>query len=92
MIDQKTKIDTGRRLKRIKGQIEGVERMIENEKYCIDIINQITAARNALEKVSLVLMKRHMESCIADSIQSGDEKSKSQKLDELMKTLYKFVT
>ena len=92
MIDDQTKKSTTRRLKLIRGQLDGIERMIDQEKYCIDIINQITAVRNALEKVSLLVMKRHIESCVADSIEVGDEKKKAQKIDELMETLYKFVT
>ncbi|MFQ5706327.1 MAG: metal-sensitive transcriptional regulator [bacterium] len=92
MVDEKTKRDSSRRLRLIKGQIEGVERMIQNEKYCIDIINQLSAVRNALEKVSLMIMKRHIESCVAESIQLGDERQKEQKINELMETVYKFVT
>lgn len=92
MIDEKTKNDAERRLKLIRGQLDGIHRMVEQEKYCIDIINQITAARNALEKVSLLVMKRHIESCVAESIKVGDVTKKEQKIDELMATLYKFVT
>ncbi len=92
MVDEKTKREAGRRLRLIQGQIRGVERMIEGEKYCIDIINQLSAVRNALEKVSLLIMKRHIESCVAESIEEGDEKRKQQKIDELMETVYKFVT
>ncbi len=92
MIDEKTKRAAERRLRLIKGQLEGVERMIENEKYCIDIINQLWAVRNALEKVSVLIMKRHIESCVAESIQTGDERKKEQKINELMETVYKFVT
>lgn len=92
MIDENTKRASQRRLKLIKGQIEGIERMILDEKYCIDIINQVTAVRNALEKVSLLLMKRHIESCVADSITADDSKRKDRRINELMETVYKFVT
>ncbi|MFQ5605491.1 MAG: metal-sensitive transcriptional regulator [bacterium] len=92
MIDEKTKQASSRRLKLIKGQIEGIERMITHEKYCIDIINQLSAVRNALEKVSLMIMKRHIESCLVESIELGDETKKNQKIEELMQTVYKFVT
>lgn len=92
MIDQKTKETTQRRLKLIKGQIAGIERMIENEKYCIDIINQLSAVRNALEKVSLLIMKRHIETCVVDSVEAGDAETTNKKIEELMQTLYKFVT
>jgi DNA-binding FrmR family transcriptional regulator len=92
MIDENTKKASQRRLRLIKGQIEGIERMIGNEKYCIEIINQVTAVRNALEKVSLMLMKRHIESCLVDSIETGDERRKEQRINELMETVFKFVT
>jgi len=91
MINEETKRNAGQRLRRIKGQIEGIERMIDSEKYCIDIINQITAVKNALEKVSLMVMQRHIDSCLADATTQGDEKSKDQKIEELMDTVYKFV-
>lgn len=84
MIDEKTKKETQRRLKLIRGQLDGIERMIEAEKYCIDIVNQLTAVRNALEKVSLLVIKRHIESCVAHSIEAGDDARKEQRLDELM--------
>lgn len=92
MLDENTKKVSHRRLRLIKGQIEGIERMIENEKYCIDIINQLNAVRNALEKVSLMIMKRHIESCLVDSIETGDERRKEKRIKELMETVYKFVT
>lgn len=92
MINEETKKDTTRRLKLIKGQIAGIERMIDEEKYCIDIINQLSAVRNALEKVSLIIMKRHIESCIISGAETNDHKKQEQKMDELMQTLYKFIT
>ncbi len=92
MLDEDTKTQSLRRLKLAKGQLEGVERMIENEKYCIDIINQLSAVRNALEKVSLILMKQHISTCLVDSVREGDEERQEKKLDELMETVYKFIT
>ncbi len=92
MINEETKKAASRRLNLIKGQISGIERMIAEEKYCIDIINQLSAVRNALEKVSLIIMKRHIESCIISGAETADPKKQTQKMDELMKTLYKFIT
>ncbi len=92
MLDEDTKTQSLRRLKLAKGQLEGVERMIANEKYCIDIINQLSAVRNALEKVSLILMKQHISTCLVDSVREGDEERQEKKLDELMETVYKFIT
>lgn len=76
------------RLRKIEGQIRGIQKMIENERYCIDIINQITAAGKALNGVSLAVMKGHLETCVSDAIQSGNS---SEKIDELIDTLYRFT-
>ena len=91
MIDEATKQQASKRLKLIKGQVEGVERMVDQEKYCIDIINQISAVNNALERVSLIVMKRHIESCLADSLQTNQTRQRNRKIDELIDSIYKFV-
>ena len=78
------------RLKRIRGQIEGIQRMVENERYCVDILLQILAARKALEKVSEIVLKNHVETCVTDSIISDNEDDKKQKVDELMDVFSRF--
>lgn len=88
MIDAKVKQEALLRLRKIGGQIKGVHRMVDEEKYCIDIINQITAVRRALDQVSLAVMKRHMESCLSEAIQAREGTSK---IDEFMETVYRFV-
>lgn len=82
------KINSLTRLKKIEGQIRGVQKMIESDRYCIDIINQITAAGKALNGVRLVVMKGHLETCVSDAIQSGNS---NEKIDELIDTLYRFA-
>lgn len=62
MINEETKKDVLPRLKKIEGQIKGIHKMVEKERYCIDIINQVTAAQRALDQVSLRVMRRHIES------------------------------
>ncbi len=86
MINEEIKQDSLSRLKRIEGQIRGIMKMVENEKYCIDIINQITAAEKALQGVSKIIMKRHVESCVATAISLGKGKDA---IDELVDTIYK---
>ena len=88
MIDDQVQKDTLRRLRKIEGQVKGIQRMVEQRKYCIDIINQITAVRRALEGVSLGVMKRHIESCVTEAIKQDRPR---QKIEELMETIYKFV-
>ena len=87
MINEAVKKDAATRLKKIEGQIRGIEKMVENEKYCIDIINQITAAGKALDGVSKIIMKRHVESCVTSAIQKGEGQ---QKINELIETVYKY--
>jgi DNA-binding FrmR family transcriptional regulator len=87
MINQEVKKDASTRLKKIEGQIRGIGKMVENEKYCIDIINQITAAVKALDGVSKIIMKRHVESCVTSAIQKGEGQ---QKINELIETVYKY--
>ncbi len=88
MIDDQVQKDSVRRLKKVEGQVKGIQKMVEQRKYCIDIINQITAVRRALEGVSLGVMKRHIESCVTEAIKQDRPR---QKIEELMETIYKFV-
>ncbi|MFQ6618502.1 MAG: metal-sensitive transcriptional regulator [Fidelibacterota bacterium] len=92
MITEKDKPKLIRRMKAIKGQVEGVQRMIEDEKYCIDIINQITAIRGALDKVALLVMNLHIRSCVVDAVRTDIHDHRAdKKIRELMDTMYKFV-
>ena len=72
-------------IRRIKGQIEGVERMIHEGKYCIDILNQIKAAKNAISSVEGKILKTHLEECIKESM--NGENDAQQKIDEILKVL-----
>lgn len=85
MMDAETKQQALGRLRRIAGQIQGVQRMVEEEKYCVDILLQISAVQGALEQVSKILMTRHIESCVQDSLRAGSERERSQKIDELVR-------
>jgi DNA-binding FrmR family transcriptional regulator len=90
MIDEKTKIEAQRRLKSIAGQIGGIRRMIEDERYCVDILTQISAVRAALESLAMVILRRHIESCVAEAITSGTEEERARKIDELMDVFSRF--
>lgn len=85
MMDAETKQQALGRLRRIVGQIQGVQRMVEEEKYCVDILLQISAVQGALEQVSKILMTRHIERCVQDSLRAGSERERSQKIDELVR-------
>jgi len=88
MINEETKKHILPRLRKIEGQIKGIHKMIEKERYCIDIINQVTAAQRALDQVSLKVMQCHIESCVTDAIRSDES---GPVVGELMETIYKFI-
>ena len=87
MINEQAKANALPRLKKIEGQIRGISKMVDNEKYCIDIINQITAAEKALNGVAKIIMKRHVESCVTSAIVKGEGQNK---IDELIDTFFKY--
>jgi CsoR family transcriptional regulator, copper-sensing transcriptional repressor len=62
-----------KRLRRVEGQIRGLQRMVENDEYCIDILTQISAATKALQAVSLGLLDEHLKHCVADAIAEGGD-------------------
>jgi DNA-binding FrmR family transcriptional regulator len=88
MINKETKDIVISRLKKIEGQIRGVQQMVDRCEYCIDVINQINAARSALDQVGLIVMKRHMESCVTEAIKT---KGGAEKIDEFIDAVDKFI-
>ncbi len=75
------------RLNRIAGQVRGVAQMIEDDRYCIDILHQIAAIRAALAKVESQVLKDHAACCVAEAIASGDEAEQRAKFEELVDLL-----
>ena len=80
---------TIRRLNRIEGQVRGISRMIEEERYCIDVLQQMLAIKSALAKVEDAILKDHAATCVESAIASGDEKDQRQKFGELVDLLSK---
>ena len=72
------------RLSRIEGQVRGIARMVEEDRYCIDILNQMQAIKSALRKVEEEILKSHAAHCVAHAIKSGDAKDQTQKFSELV--------
>jgi DNA-binding FrmR family transcriptional regulator len=72
------KDDHLRRLRRIEGQIRGLQRMIEDDKYCIDILTQVSAATRALQAVSLALLDEHLRHCVAEAITAGGQTAEAK--------------
>jgi CsoR family transcriptional regulator, copper-sensing transcriptional repressor len=75
-------------LKTARGQIDGVARMIAEDRYCIDVSNQIQAAIAILKKANLIILKQHMNTCVADAVKS---KNGSEKIDEISMILEKYL-
>lgn len=76
-----------KRLNRIEGQVRGLGRMLEEERYCIDIITQISAVRAALAKVEEEILREHVAHCVQHAIASGNGDEQRQKIAELMQVL-----
>lgn len=85
--EAKEKRDLMNRLKRIEGQVRGVEGMLENDAYCTDILIQVSAITSALNSFNKVLLANHMRSCVADNIREGNDEI----IDELVVTLQKLM-
>lgn len=75
------------RLKRIEGQVRGLQKMIEDDRYCVDVLVQISAIQAALKKVGFQLMERHTKTCVSSAIQEGHG---DHHIDELMKVIQQF--
>jgi DNA-binding FrmR family transcriptional regulator len=76
------------RLRRIEGQTRGLQRMVEEDKYCVDIMTQVASVQAALEQVSLMLMENHMRHCVTEAIQEGKGE---EKISEVMNVLKRYV-
>ena len=89
-LDQAARRKVLTRLKRIAGQVEGIQRMVEADRYCVDVLNQIAAVEAALDRVGHLLLASHVETCVASAIESGKPRERKKKLDELMDVFSRF--
>ncbi len=78
------------RLTRIEGQVRGIARMVEDDRYCIDVLNQVQAVKAALKKVEEQVLKDHAAHCVAHAIKSGDSKDQTQKFNELVELFSRY--
>ena len=86
-MQDKTRSSCLKRLGRIEGQVRGIARMIEEDRYCIDIVTQISAARAALRRVEEEVLREHVAHCVEYAIVSGDAEEQRRKVAELMEVL-----
>jgi DNA-binding FrmR family transcriptional regulator len=84
MMEKNSKASTLKRLSRLEGQIRGIAGMVEADRYCIDIVTQIAAARAALRKVEEEILREHVAHCVEHAIKSGDKADQRRKVAELM--------
>ena len=82
-----TKASVVTRLRRIEGQVGGLQRMVAEDRYCIDVLTQIAAVRAALHKVEEQVLRDHVSHCVADAFAAGDTDAQRRKVDELVDTL-----
>jgi DNA-binding FrmR family transcriptional regulator len=80
-----------KRLHRIEGQVRGVERMIEDDRYCIDILTQISAVNTALESLAFEILDDHVNHCVSGAIASGNKKEAAAKTAELLAAVQRFA-
>jgi DNA-binding FrmR family transcriptional regulator len=78
------------RLRRIEGQVRGLQRMVDEDAYCIDILTQVAAVQTALEQVAVNVLDAHVRGCVADAV-NGDGSEADEKLDELMAAVRRFA-
>lgn len=78
------------RLRKIEGQIRGIQHMIEEGRYCVDILRTLQAAVGAIQKVEDEILKRHLNSCVTGSIKSSSEKDRDEKINEVLKLISDF--
>lgn len=84
MMNESTKEAVLRRLRRIAGQVEGIARMIEQDRYCVDVLLQMASAQAALGQAGKLVLKSHVETCVTTALASGKTRDRKQKIDELM--------
>ena len=80
-----------KRLHRIEGQVRGIERMVADDRYCIDILTQISAAGTALDSLAFLILDEHVKHCVAGALASGDETEAQTKAAELLEAVHRFT-
>jgi CsoR family transcriptional regulator, copper-sensing transcriptional repressor len=88
-VDQGSKSSNLRRLRRIEGQIRGLQRMVDEDRYCADILTQVSSAQEALRAVSRALMRNHLTHCAAHAIRTGSTEERQLMYDELLEMIYR---
>jgi DNA-binding FrmR family transcriptional regulator len=91
MILLPTRKEATERLSRIEGQIKGIKKMIEEGRYCVEVLGQISAVHEALRGVGKLIMRNYLENCVTSSLRSGSRKKAEQTYEEIMDVIHKFA-
>ncbi len=84
------KTDALTRLRRIEGQIKGLHKMVQEERYCVDVLQQLAAVQEALRGVTKVIMRTYLETCATNALRSGDAEEARAIYDDLLQVIFKF--
>jgi DNA-binding FrmR family transcriptional regulator len=90
-VDPKIKHSNLKRLRRIEGQVRGLQKMVEDERYCADIVVQVASVQEALRGVSRALMQNHLRHCATAAIRSGNESQAASQYEELLELIYRHL-
>jgi DNA-binding FrmR family transcriptional regulator len=91
MMDDETKGKAVARLRRIEGQVQGIRRMVESDKYCVDVLLQLSAVQGAVEQMQKLVLGQHIESCVTEALRSGAARERQKKVDELLDVFSRFA-
>jgi DNA-binding FrmR family transcriptional regulator len=89
-MDPETRKKAQNRVRRIAGQVEGIQRMIEQDRYCVDVLLQVAAVRGALDQLGKLILGAHVETCVADAFASNQRSARETKMRELMEVFSRF--
>lgn len=90
MLHEKLKLSIARRLRRIEGQVVGVQKMVDGERSCVDILNQTAAIVSAVRGVENLIMETHLETCVSEAMRSGDADERRRNVSEVMEIIGKY--
>ena len=83
-MDAATRKEAETRLRRVSGQIGGIQRMLDQDRYCVDVLLQVAAVQAALAEVGRLVLAKHVETCLAEALQSDNARDQRKKIDEVM--------
>lgn len=90
MLNLEEKTDVLARLKKIAGQAEGLAKMVQQERYCVDVLTQVAAVQSALAQVGKLVLRSHIASCFSHALRHGTDAERSQKIQELVEVVTRF--